>query len=657
MPTPKGKFEFRAKDKTKGTFASLGKSLKAVTGSIVNMKSALALAAGGAGFGLLIASSLKSIDLLGKTADKIGITTEGLSKMQLAASLAGVESNTLNKSLQKMIVNIADTASGTGEASDAFKLLGLDAKELIELNPEDQFAEISEAMNKLENNTQRVSAAYDIFGGRGTALLNLTKQGKAGLAAIGEEAEALGLTMSRDAVAGVEAANDSLTRLFSIGKGFSNQLTAALAPAIEEVVIALKDFVLESAKGAGGIKGFAQSFGITLLQGFKAGIDGIQTFLDFVDAAKDKLIEWGIIDGETSAQRATGLQDYISVLDNTINNLDFLNVRNQTWIDMTAERKVVQDELNKLLGLEPTILDRASAALDGIIGKARERLALAKAGIKDETPKGKKPSGDSTAKALGLTQEEIDSRMQALKDFLAQKSEAIAASLLTDDEQLLSSHERRSLMVEEAALRDVITSERKNEIIKKLDEKLAADQKKIQDTKDKTEKGMQISRLKFAAGVARSLVSLVGSSSKKCFEIGKKVAKAGVIMDTAAGIMKVIGQGGFAGMVAAVGVAIAGAAQLANINRTQFGGGGGISSGGVSFPSPTAGNPPASVAPNDSLQTNIPTSSLNITILGNVVGNEEFVTDTLVPILQDAINNNDTVLINGDSAQALELAS
>jgi hypothetical protein len=654
MPNPKAKIEITAKDLTKEAFRSVGKSLKTVTGSIFNMKTALAAVAGAAGFGLLIKSSLKSIDVLGKTADKIGITTEGLTKLQLAASIAGTSSAVLNKALQKMVVAVGEAGNGVGVAKQAFAQLGISIKDVIELNPEEQFGVISDALNSVENNTQKLTLAYEIFGAKGTELLNIMRMGKDGLADIGREAELFGLTMSRETVAGVEAANDALTRLFSLGEGFSKQLTAALAPAIEDVTTALKDFIIETAASEGGIRGFAQSFAIDLLNGFKSGVEGIKKFLEFVDKAKIKLIELGIIDNSVQEKRIAHQKIVIANLQKQVARQTRLNLAQDPIIVENLAK--AQAELNKELGGEVSIIDKTIAGFDTIIEKLKVTQALTKSGIVPVTPpKPPKPSGSTTI-ALGLTDDEKEKRLETVKAFLAAQSEAIGLSFLTDEEQLLMSHERRSLIVEEAAARDVITEERKKEIIKKLDEKLAKDQLAIEKKKEKSKQALQISGLKHASGILNSLTSLVGSSSKKQFELGKKMAKAAVVIDTAAGIMKVIGQGGFVGIAAAVGVAIAGAAQLANINRTQFGGGGGISAGGVNFPSPTAGAPPGAIAPTTPIADQVAQSAINITIQGNVLGNEEFVTDTLVPILQDSINNNDTVLINGNSAQALELA-
>ena len=213
MPAPKGKFEFTAKDATKAAFGSIGKSLKAVTGSVFSLKTALVGVVGVGGFGALIKSQLKTIDTLGKTADKLGLSTEALAKFQLTADITGVSSNTLTKSIQKMVVNLNDAANDTGEARDAFAALGVETKSLVALSPDKQFAVIAEAMKEVETSTERLSIAYDIFGGRGTDLLNTLALGQEGLESIGKEAEIFGLTMSRDTVKGVEKANDEIVRL------------------------------------------------------------------------------------------------------------------------------------------------------------------------------------------------------------------------------------------------------------------------------------------------------------------------------------------------------------------------------------------------------------------------------------------------------------
>ena len=114
-----------AVDQTGRAFRSVGRSLGNVTKSLFSMRTALVAVAGVAGFAYLAKQSLNATDKLSKTAAKIGTTTEALSKLQYAASLTGVETNTLNMAMQRFARRTAEAAQGTGEAKGAIKELGV----------------------------------------------------------------------------------------------------------------------------------------------------------------------------------------------------------------------------------------------------------------------------------------------------------------------------------------------------------------------------------------------------------------------------------------------------------------------------------------------------------------------------------------------------
>jgi TP901 family phage tail tape measure protein len=130
----------------------------------------------------------KAIDDQGKLADRLGFTTENLTALHHAASLAGVESEALNNSLQKMNVNLAKAAQG-GEAAKVFERLGLNAKELIKLDPMTALGQMADAINRLPTPAEKSAAAVALFGKSGGPLLTLLKDGSKGLAAMREEAD------------------------------------------------------------------------------------------------------------------------------------------------------------------------------------------------------------------------------------------------------------------------------------------------------------------------------------------------------------------------------------------------------------------------------------------------------------------------------------
>ena len=248
-----------AVDKTKKGFGSVTGGLKKITKAVFSMKTALIGAAGIAGVGLLIKNSLKTIDVLAKTATKIGTTTEALSKLHFAADITGVKTETVNMAMQRFTRRLSEATRGTGEAKDALKRLNIDANTLIELPLDQQMLQLADAFSAVGNDAEKVSLAMKLFDSEGVSLVNTLKLGSEGMKELFGEAEMLGLVMSAKAAKGVEEANDALTRLFSIFRGVTHQVTAAFAPAIKEITDWLKNKLIKQiTETHGSIKEFAQ---------------------------------------------------------------------------------------------------------------------------------------------------------------------------------------------------------------------------------------------------------------------------------------------------------------------------------------------------------------------------------------------------------------
>lgn len=192
--------------------------------------------AGGAAATAVAAGMAKAadrIDRLAKTSDKLGITTENLASLRFAAEQTGVSVGTLDTALQRMVRRTAEAAKGTGEARGAIAELGLNAAKLGQMAPDKQFQAVAEATKNVGNQGDRVRLSMKLFDSEGVALVNTLKVGSAGLAQYAEDAKSLGLTISREGAAKVEAMNDALHRATQGVSGFFNKLTVELAPSIE----------------------------------------------------------------------------------------------------------------------------------------------------------------------------------------------------------------------------------------------------------------------------------------------------------------------------------------------------------------------------------------------------------------------------------------
>jgi hypothetical protein len=184
---------------------------------------------------LVVRQSMKTIDSMAKTSDKLGIATERLAGLHHAAGLAGVAVRKFDMGIQRMTRRVAEAAQDTGEAKAAIKELGLSAKALARMAPEDQFSAIADAMEKVSSQGDRVRLGFKLFDSEGVALINVLRGGSKALQAAQADAEALGLTFTRKMAAKVEMANDAMLRLKAVMAGAGRTIAIELAPYVQAI--------------------------------------------------------------------------------------------------------------------------------------------------------------------------------------------------------------------------------------------------------------------------------------------------------------------------------------------------------------------------------------------------------------------------------------
>lgn len=237
----------RAFDKTSKALSSASAGVRKVGGAVLSAKTAIVGLVGAAGFGALIKQGLAAGDSLAKTADKIGVTTEALAGMRHAAELTGVSTETMDMALQRFTRRASEAAIGTGEAKGALKELGINAEELVKLPLDVQMEQVADAMGGLSTQSDRVRIAMKLFDSEGVALVNTLGGGSEALREMINEAEHLGLALSRTDTAQIEAANDAFTRAKGVITGLTNQFTVAFAPVLETIANSFRQSALDSA--------------------------------------------------------------------------------------------------------------------------------------------------------------------------------------------------------------------------------------------------------------------------------------------------------------------------------------------------------------------------------------------------------------------------
>ena len=196
-------------------------------------------------------------DEAAKTAAALGMHSEELQELQYAAQRSGVETSTLDSSLQRMIRRTSEAAQGSGEAADAIAELGLSAHELTQMGPQEQVHKLADAFQDVENHSDRARLAHDIFGRSGMDLVNMLQHGSKGLEDMGEQAHRVGYVLSGQAAKDSEEFTDALGDVQANLRGVRNILGAELMPIVTRVMEQFSEYVI---KNRDRVEEFAQVF-------------------------------------------------------------------------------------------------------------------------------------------------------------------------------------------------------------------------------------------------------------------------------------------------------------------------------------------------------------------------------------------------------------
>lgn len=242
--------------KAKKSTESLGTALKAASGAVLAAEAA---------FAAMVVVTARVQDEAGKTAQKVGMAVEAFTALTYAGKLADVSADQLATGLKILSRNMLEAQSGTGEAADAFKLLGINvrgADGAIALT-EDTFISLAEKFSRMEDGAAKTALAMKIFGRSGAELIPLLNEGSKGIAEATKQAERFGVVISAEAARKAQEFNDNLTRLKTAGEGLAMFLATPFVEAIGKASSAM----LEAERRSGSwLRAFSEGL-FTLLSG------------------------------------------------------------------------------------------------------------------------------------------------------------------------------------------------------------------------------------------------------------------------------------------------------------------------------------------------------------------------------------------------------
>lgn len=247
--------EFGAVDRLSPVLDRLGKGFGALN------TAAGALAIGGmAALVAGVTKTISSFDRLGDAAAKLNLTTESLTKLGFAAQQSGSNAATLEKGIARLSKTIGDAIGGNATAVALFEKLGISIRDASgNARASDAvFLDVAERFKNMKDGASESAIAAELFGKTiGIDLIPLLNEGKAGIAALSDEAVRFGAVIGADAVKNAQEFKDNLDKLTVAGQSFFNGLTKELLPVLVEFSGAAAD----ASREAGGLAASGEALG------------------------------------------------------------------------------------------------------------------------------------------------------------------------------------------------------------------------------------------------------------------------------------------------------------------------------------------------------------------------------------------------------------
>ena len=219
---------------------ALNQAFKTSMVSIGKWGAATAVAAA-AGAIAMTKASFAAADVIGKTADAAGVTTDSLQEMRYAAQISGMSIEDLDKSIMGFGKRIGELRAGTGSLYTILDKTNKAFLDQVKTAPSVDAALdiVMGAMAGTADDADRAALAVAAFGRSGQKMGILSKEYKN----LRVEAQELGLIIDEHLIRSAEKTNDQMTALSMIVK---TQLTAGileLAPYIQEIVSDMTDWI------------------------------------------------------------------------------------------------------------------------------------------------------------------------------------------------------------------------------------------------------------------------------------------------------------------------------------------------------------------------------------------------------------------------------
>lgn len=219
--------------KSAGSFSSkIGTAFKTGVRAVAGFVTGVAAAS--AAIGALVVKFVDAGSEIDDNAQKLGISTESYQYWSLVLQRAGTDASQLSMAIRNMTTFTQELSEGNADALLTLQNLGIGYEDFMAMNTEEQLYAIVEALQGMEDQTDKVTIAQDIFGNRVyQELLPLLNMEQGSLEDLRDEFEGLGFILSDNTIKNIAAVGDQMDNFTNTIKTAGLMIGAELLPEIQ----------------------------------------------------------------------------------------------------------------------------------------------------------------------------------------------------------------------------------------------------------------------------------------------------------------------------------------------------------------------------------------------------------------------------------------
>jgi hypothetical protein len=181
-----------------------------------------------------IGRTIRQFDEMGKAASRMGVSVEALSRLEYAARLSDVSTETLSTSLRRLGQVQIEVMRGSKEQASLFRQLGVEAVNSAGgLRDADKvLRDLSDRFATMPDSAEKTALAVKLFGRSGAELIPLLNLGSKGLEEYARRSDEVGYTLDRKTTDAAQRFNDKMTEVRMAVEGMWRQ---AMPPLIDKL--------------------------------------------------------------------------------------------------------------------------------------------------------------------------------------------------------------------------------------------------------------------------------------------------------------------------------------------------------------------------------------------------------------------------------------